>query len=164
MQTHADSLSSEEILARRLMRLADSYGVPRQQFIDEYYGNELDHGWLDRMANATGRNRWAPFIRTERKTARVKGAEFSRHAVDEVVQGEPGSRVLTRQQVAHVVTDAREPAQPGLVVEKVLQLVLSTLRPFLMAHMLAPLPRWATTTDPWAISGATLGRARAMYS
>jgi hypothetical protein len=26
----------------RLMRLADSFGVPRQHFIDEYFGNELE--------------------------------------------------------------------------------------------------------------------------
>ena len=36
-------------LEGRLMRLADSYGVARQLFIDEYYGNELDQTWLDRM-------------------------------------------------------------------------------------------------------------------
>jgi len=54
-------------LESRLMRLADNYGVPRQNFIDEYYGNELDQGWLDRMANASGRNRWAQFIRHDRK-------------------------------------------------------------------------------------------------
>ena len=34
----------------RLMRLADSYGVPRSQFISEYYGNELDQTWLERMS------------------------------------------------------------------------------------------------------------------
>ena len=31
------------------MRLADSYGVARTSFIAEYYGNELDQTWLDRM-------------------------------------------------------------------------------------------------------------------
>jgi RNA polymerase primary sigma factor len=54
-------------LESRLMRLADNYGVPRQQFIDEYYGNELDQGWLDRMAGLPGKNRWAPFVRHDRK-------------------------------------------------------------------------------------------------
>jgi hypothetical protein len=32
------------------------------------------------------------------------------------------------------------------------------------AHMLAPLPRWATTTLPAASSGATNGNLQAMYS
>ena len=50
----------------RLMQLADSFGVPRQHFIDEYFGNELDQTWLDRMATC-GNKRWVQFIRHERK-------------------------------------------------------------------------------------------------
>ena len=48
----------------RLMRLADSYGVPRQAFIDEYYGNELDQTWLDRMG--TNGKKWTQFVKHER--------------------------------------------------------------------------------------------------
>jgi RNA polymerase primary sigma factor len=51
-------------LEGRLMRLADSYGVPRQQFIDEYFGNELDQTWLDRMAEHG--KKWAQLIKNER--------------------------------------------------------------------------------------------------
>ncbi|WP_045836149.1 RNA polymerase sigma factor RpoD [Hyphomicrobium sp. 99] len=51
-------------LEGRLMRLADSYGVPRQHFIDEYYGNELDQTWLDRVAN--NGKKWGQFVKTER--------------------------------------------------------------------------------------------------
>src|SRR5215831_18185695 len=50
----------------RLMRLADSFGVPRQHFIDEYYGNELDQTWPDRMATS-GNKKWVQFIKHERK-------------------------------------------------------------------------------------------------
>jgi RNA polymerase primary sigma factor len=50
----------------RLMRLADSYGVPRQQFIDEYYGNELDQGWFDRMASS-GSKKWVQFTKHEKE-------------------------------------------------------------------------------------------------
>src|SRR5262245_52626202 len=50
----------------RLMRLADSFGVPRQDFVDEYFGNELDQTWLDRMATS-GNQKWVQFIRHERK-------------------------------------------------------------------------------------------------
>jgi len=49
----------------RLMRLADSQGVPRQTFIDEYFGNELDQTWLERISKS-GKN-WAKFISKERK-------------------------------------------------------------------------------------------------
>src|SRR5262249_15329825 len=50
----------------RLMRLADSFGVPRQHFIDEYFGNELDQTWLERMSTG-GNKKWVQFIRHERK-------------------------------------------------------------------------------------------------
>src|SRR5262245_22568411 len=52
-------------LEGRLMRLADSYGVPRQQFIDEYFGNELDQGWIERISSAS--KKWAQFIKHEKR-------------------------------------------------------------------------------------------------
>src|SRR5215475_7923481 len=52
-------------LEGRLMRLADSYGVPRQQFIDEYFGNELDQAWIERMSGAS--KKWAQFIKHEKR-------------------------------------------------------------------------------------------------
>jgi RNA polymerase primary sigma factor len=52
-------------LEGRLMRLADSYGVPRTDFIDEYYGNELDQNWVERIEKA-GRKSWVNFIKHER--------------------------------------------------------------------------------------------------
>ncbi len=49
----------------RLMRLADSYGVPRQTFIDEYYGNELDQGWLERISGSG--KKWGNFVKNEKR-------------------------------------------------------------------------------------------------
>jgi hypothetical protein len=43
-------------------------------------------------------------------------------------------------------------------------MVLATLRPLSIAHMLAPLPRCATTSLPAAHSGAIRGSAETMYS
>jgi RNA polymerase primary sigma factor len=51
----------------RLMRLADSFGVPRTEFIEEYYGNELDQTWVERIEKAN-RKGWANFIKHERAT------------------------------------------------------------------------------------------------
>jgi hypothetical protein len=48
------------------MKLADSFGVPRHHFIDEYFGNEPDQTWLDRMA-ASCNKKWVQFIRHERQ-------------------------------------------------------------------------------------------------
>ncbi len=52
-------------LEGQLMRLADSYGVARTDFIGEYYGNELDQTWLDRIGSA-GKKGWAKFVGNER--------------------------------------------------------------------------------------------------
>jgi RNA polymerase primary sigma factor len=52
-------------LEGRLMRLADSYGVPRAEFISEYYGNELDQTWLERIGKIT-RKGWVNFLKHER--------------------------------------------------------------------------------------------------
>ncbi|KUO57086.1 MAG: RNA polymerase subunit sigma [Alphaproteobacteria bacterium BRH_c36] len=48
----------------RLMRLADSHGIPRQSYLDEYFGNELDQTWLERMSEKG--KKWAKFIDGER--------------------------------------------------------------------------------------------------
>ena len=45
-----------------------------------------------------------------------------------------------------------------------LAIVLATLAPALIAHMLAPLPRCATTTRPAAAFASKPGSALAMYS
>ena len=59
-------------LEGRLMRLGDSYGVPRQNFIDEYFGNELDQTWLDRMS--TNGKKWTQFVKHERpQIATIRG-------------------------------------------------------------------------------------------
>ncbi len=52
-------------LEGRLMRLADSYGVPRANFIAEYYGNELDQTWIDRVGGS-GVKSWDRFVKNER--------------------------------------------------------------------------------------------------
>ena len=60
-------------LEGRLMRLADSYGVPRSEFMAEYYGNELDQNWVDRMAKSSGKG-WTAFIKHERpEIERLRG-------------------------------------------------------------------------------------------
>ncbi|MEM9234554.1 MAG: RNA polymerase sigma factor RpoD, partial [Pseudomonadota bacterium] len=47
-------------LEGRLVRLADSYGVNRQEFLGTYLGAELDPEWLDRVSAMDGRG-WKNF-------------------------------------------------------------------------------------------------------
>jgi RNA polymerase primary sigma factor len=56
----------------RLMRLADSYGVGRQDFIDEYFGNELDQTWIERIS--TKGKKWGNLVKQERPNIeRIRG-------------------------------------------------------------------------------------------
>jgi len=52
-------------LEGQLMRLGDSYGVPRQEFIENYHGSELDSSWLDRM-QALKKKNWTKLVDSER--------------------------------------------------------------------------------------------------
>ena len=98
-------------LESRLMRLADSYGVPRQNFIDEYFGNELDQAWIERMGSA-GNRKWVQFIKHEkshidgirdeiRTLASETGLEITefRRIVKAVQKGEREARQAKKEMV-----------------------------------------------------------------
>src|SRR4051794_36360504 len=98
-------------LESRLMRLADSYGVPRQNFIDEYFGNELDQSWVERMVNG-GNRKWGQFIKHEkghietirdeiRTLASETGLEITefRRIVKAVQKGEREARQAKKEMV-----------------------------------------------------------------
>ncbi len=48
-------------LEGKVMRLATSVGVSRTQFLERYYGYELDPGWLERMGESKNRG-WDKFV------------------------------------------------------------------------------------------------------
>ncbi|MEG6509065.1 RNA polymerase sigma factor RpoD [Methyloligella sp. 2.7D] len=49
----------------RLLRLAESYGVARTDFLEEYRGNELDPNWLRRVGRLKKKG-WSDFIHDEK--------------------------------------------------------------------------------------------------
>ncbi|MCI4661548.1 MAG: RNA polymerase sigma factor RpoD [Neomegalonema sp.] len=51
-------------LESSLMQLADRHRVPRQKFLDEYRGFELEPGWLERVSQLSGKG-WAKFAERE---------------------------------------------------------------------------------------------------
>jgi len=50
-------------LEGELLRMAESHGVPRSDFLEAYRGHELDPDWLDAMAGKTGA--WDVFVERE---------------------------------------------------------------------------------------------------
>ena len=54
-------------LEGRLLRLAESYGVKRESFLENYYGRELDPSWEWSLETFEGKG-WAEFARRETDT------------------------------------------------------------------------------------------------
>ncbi|MEM8751226.1 MAG: sigma-70 family RNA polymerase sigma factor, partial [Pseudomonadota bacterium] len=95
----------------RLMRLAEKYGVVRENFLEEYRGSELDPNWLRRTANLAAKG-WKEFTKNEKVEIKdlradiqmlshetgLETSEF-RRIVHQVQKGERESRVAKKEMV-----------------------------------------------------------------
>jgi RNA polymerase primary sigma factor len=93
-----------------MMRLADKHKIVRKSFLDEYVGNELTEGWLDRVATID--KKWAAFAAAEiasidqnrrelagiAETTGVDLGEF-RRIVNMVQKGEREARIAKKEMV-----------------------------------------------------------------
>ncbi|WP_313522922.1 RNA polymerase sigma factor RpoD [Shinella sp.] len=95
----------------RLLRLAESYGVKRDSFLEQYSGAELDPNWMKSIANLAARG-WKEFAKSENTTIRdirqeiqnlatetgISIAEF-RRIVSMVQKGEREARIAKKEMV-----------------------------------------------------------------
>ena len=72
-------------LEGRMMRLAETYKVPRQAFLKEYQGEELEPDWVKRISQITEHG-WKDFVSKEEKTIRETRDEIHALASDTGLQ------------------------------------------------------------------------------
>ena len=72
-------------LEGKLMRMAETYRIPREEFLKEYHGEELDGGWTKRVGRLK-KFGWMRFIAEEKDTVHALRNEIHTLAADTGLQ------------------------------------------------------------------------------